>query len=170
MIGFCIALQEVAPRLRRDNSLAERKLLKQVWWNILQRCNRPNHPNFQNYGGRGVRCLFKSFNEFELELGPRPSREHSVDRIDVNGHYAPGNVRWATQLEQMANVRHNAWVEIEGRKYKRIDLVRQYGIPARTITQRANRGLPFNKVISQEKLYDLEPLKLGRRYWRRHAL
>lgn len=66
------------------------------------RCNSPRHVKWH---GRGIRFRFRSFEEFYAELGPRPSRSHSVDRIDNDGDYAPGNVRWATPKEQAANTR-----------------------------------------------------------------
>lgn len=70
-----------------------------------QRCVNPNAPSFENYGGRGIEFRFTSFEQFFSELGNRPSPQHSVDRINNDGHYEPGNVRWATRAEQMANSR-----------------------------------------------------------------
>jgi len=63
------------------------------------RCSSPKDKDYPGYGGRGVRFLFRSFSEFFKELGAAPSPLHTVDRIG-NGHYAPGNVRWATRQEQ----------------------------------------------------------------------
>jgi len=58
------------------------------------RCNNPNVDRYCNYGGRGIKFLFTSFKEFYAELGKRPEGM-SLDRIDVNGNYEAGNVRWA---------------------------------------------------------------------------
>ena len=69
-----------------------------------QRCRNPKDKSYINYGSRGIKFLFASFAEFFSELGPRPPGK-SVDRIDNNGHYAPGNVRWATHSEQQKNKR-----------------------------------------------------------------
>ena len=69
------------------------------------RCNDPNHAAYKWYGGRGIEFRFKSFEEFIEHIGLRPSPKHSLDRINNNGHYEVGNVRWATKKEQMFNRR-----------------------------------------------------------------
>lgn len=72
------------------------------------RCNNPNTKSYKYYGGRGIQFRFASFEEFLAELGPKPSPRHSVDRINNNGHYEKGNVRWATAAEQNANKREKS--------------------------------------------------------------
>jgi hypothetical protein len=69
------------------------------------RCTNPKDKYWKDYGGRGIEFRFTSFEEFFAELGTRPTPAHSLDRIDNNGHYEPGNVRWATKAEQNANRR-----------------------------------------------------------------
>lgn len=71
------------------------------------RCTNPRCKAWKDYGGRGVKFLFTSFEEFFAELGPRP-HGMSLDRIDNNGNYEPGNVRWATSKEQVKNKRPNS--------------------------------------------------------------
>jgi hypothetical protein len=73
-----------------------------------QRCTNPNHVSYKNYGGRGIEFRFESFKEFIEEIGLRPSPELTLDRIDNDGHYEAGNVRWATRLEQNSNRRVKA--------------------------------------------------------------
>lgn len=69
------------------------------------RCTNPNNASWRYYGGRGIKFLFTSFEQWIGELGLKPTSKHTVDRIDVNGHYEPGNVQWATPKEQEANKR-----------------------------------------------------------------
>jgi hypothetical protein len=69
-----------------------------------QRCINPKDAAYRNYGGRGIRFLFTSFEQFIAEIGPRPAGK-TLDRKDNNGNYEPGNVRWATWSEQMKNRR-----------------------------------------------------------------
>lgn len=70
-----------------------------------QRCMNPNSQAYAAYGGSGIEFRFKTFEEFLGEIGPRPGPEYSDDRIDPNGHYEPGNVRWATREIQAINKR-----------------------------------------------------------------
>jgi hypothetical protein len=66
------------------------------------RCTNPNNNRYYRYGGRGIKFRFKSFTEFLAELGIRPEGM-SLDRINPDGHYEPGNVRWANVLQQRWN-------------------------------------------------------------------
>lgn len=79
-----------------------------AWKGAKQRCFNPNRKGFSEYGGRGITMCAEwaaSFVAFYEHIGPRPGPDYSLDRIDVNGHYEPGNVRWATAREQMLNRR-----------------------------------------------------------------
>jgi hypothetical protein len=73
-----------------------------AYWDAKDRCTNSNHQSWKDYGGRGIKFLFVSFEQFLKVLGPRTSVKHSLDRFpNNNGHYEPGNVRWATKKEQI---------------------------------------------------------------------
>lgn len=70
------------------------------------RCQNPNDRKWKDYGGRGIEFRFESFEQFIQEIGLRPSALYSIDRKENDGHYEPGNVRWATAAEQNKNRRN----------------------------------------------------------------
>jgi hypothetical protein len=81
-----------------------------AYWSAKNRCENPDHPSYRRYGGRGIKFQFASFEEFITEVGPRPSGTdkkgaalYSIDRINNDGHYENGNLRWATKSQQMKN-------------------------------------------------------------------
>ena len=77
------------------------------WFRLRQRCMSPADAGWDDYGGRGIRCCARwdSFANFLADMGERPSLDHSIDRIDNDGNYEPGNCRWATNSEQQKNKR-----------------------------------------------------------------
>jgi len=70
----------------------------------------PNVERYPDYGGRGIEFRFTSFEAFYAEVGPKPvpKSNYSIDRIEVNGHYEPGNIRWTTAKTQRHNRRKKA--------------------------------------------------------------
>lgn len=78
------------------------------------RCRQTNNAAYNLYGGRGIEFRFTSFQDFFNELGYRPSSGYSLERKNTNGHYEPGNVKWATWVERQNNRRNNRIIEFQG--------------------------------------------------------
>ena len=79
-----------------------------IWRGMIGRCHCPTNTRWEYYGGRGISVCDEwrhDFSAFYRHIGPRPTKRHSVDRIDNNRGYEPGNVRWATMAEQVKNQR-----------------------------------------------------------------
>lgn len=105
------------------------------------RCSNAANQAYRNYGGRGIEFRFGSFEEFLAYLGPKPSPKHSLDRYpNVNGHYEPGNVRWATATEQQNNKRNNRVIEFRGEKATTAEWCRRLGVPVQLVFQRLHYG------------------------------
>jgi hypothetical protein len=111
------------------------------------RCENPKHRAYKDYGGRGVRFLFTSFEQFYAELGDPPPGM-SLDRIDNNGHYEPGNVRWAAPREQQNNKRNNHQLTALGRTQTIADWARETGFSKITIRGRIKRGWPPERALT----------------------
>lgn len=91
------------------------------WSNMKSRCYNPNCPEFARYGGRGIKVCSEWLNDFAKfysDVGDPPGPGLSMDRIDNNGDYRPGNVRWATAKEQIANARNVFRLRAERGQYE----------------------------------------------------
>lgn len=89
-----------------------------IWCAMKNRCLNKNNAAYNRYAGRGITICqrWRSFENFYADMGPRPSNAHSLERSDNDGNYEPGNVRWATRVEQANNTRSNRLVTFRRRE------------------------------------------------------
>lgn len=128
-----------------------------VWRSMIQRCEYPRRPEYHRYGGRGIRVCPRwrlSFKDFYVDMGPRPSPRHSIDRIDNDGNYEPLNCRWATPEEQQANRSCAVWISHDGRRQTLQQWSDELGIPYATISARLRKGWPEERLLSRPKRYE----------------
>lgn len=136
-----------------------------IWKDMIKRCNNPNHKHFHNYGGRGIKVSkeWETFENFLNDVGIRPSKEHSIDRIDNNGNYEKGNVKWSTDHEQRRNKRTNVILDYNGQKMCITDVARINGIHPSLLHNRIKKGIPLEIAVKKERV-SVKKLKLEESY------
>ena len=92
--------------------------------------------------------IFEKFEPFYAEIGDKPTPEHTLDRIDPNKGYVPGNIRWATHLEQIRNRKDAQTMTHNGVTKSIKEWAEEYNLPYRKVWRRHKRGLPFNECVS----------------------
>lgn len=127
-----------------------------VWVGMKARCRQASHKDFPKYGGRGVRVCDRweaSFVAFLADMGERPSLDHSIDRLNSNGNYEPGNCRWATSLQQATeNKRDMRPVSINGVDYpNRAAACAAFGVRPSTVQERLKAGYSIEEALTAKK-------------------
>ena|SRR6185437_8936275 len=115
----------------------------QAWNHAKMRCYNPRDTGYPFYGARGIIMCERwlhSLENFVADMGLRPSLKHSIDRIDNNGNYEPGNCRWATDVEQCRNRRSNRVITFNGRTACTAEWADILGINQQIIKDRLRRG------------------------------
>jgi len=122
-----------------------------IWVQMRYRCSAPASADFDRYGGRGIKVdpRWDSFEAFIADVGPRPSRRHTLDRIDNDGDYAPENCRWATNREQSRNKRTSSVLVFNGRRQTVTDWAEELGISRSTIYMRLASGWSTTRALSE---------------------
>lgn len=122
-----------------------------VWNGMKHRCHNPNYSGYPKYGAKGITVCDRwrnSFADFYADMGPRPSPQHSIERIDNSRGYSPENCRWATLTEQANNKRRT--IRIRGKTIS--EIAEETGVERQTIYARHRYGLSADKILSPEPL------------------
>jgi hypothetical protein len=121
-----------------------------TWKSMIGRCYQPTATGFAHYGGRGIAVCDRwrsSFDAFLADVGKRPSEKHSLDRINNNGNYEPGNCRWATLKEQRRNTRANSLLTFRGETRCVTEWAEIFGLNVTTLSCRLRLGWPTEKAF-----------------------
>ena len=124
-----------------------------AWTSIKDRCFNPNNKSYHRYGGRGISMdptWRASFRVFLDAVGHAPSTRHSIDRIDNDRGYEPGNCRWATTFEQVVNRCNTTHVVYQGKETPFPVAMKESGTPMSPtgIKARMRRGLSFDEAVA----------------------
>lgn len=138
-----------------------------AWINIKRRCYNQKNASYPAYGGRGIVMCDRWKNDFLAfldDMGSRPSDQHSIDRIDVNGNYEPGNCRWAVNSTQCNNKRNNVMLTHEGKTQTLSQWAKELGINVDTLWRRINvLNMPIERALTSEMLNTAGFLQHGTR-------
>ena len=123
-----------------------------IWKSMRQRCMNPNCKNYPRYGGRGITIYpewddYEKFNEWALSNGYNELL--TIDRIDVNGNYEPGNCKWSTSKEQANNRRTNHLLTHNGETHNIREWAAIMGVSETVIHERLKRGWSIEKTLTQ---------------------
>lgn len=124
------------------------------WLHITQRCVNPNDKNYANYGGRGIsvynkwRHDFAAFHNYISQLPDCGKEGYSLDRIDNNGNYEPGNLRWTTQDIQMRNTRSTRWITFGGKTLCVADWEKELNLPEGVLRKRLYRKWSVERALT----------------------
>lgn len=130
--------------VRGGGSLGGRSTSREyrVWWDMIQRCTNPKNRRYFRYGGRGITVdpSWMKFEQFFLDMGERPSPDHSIERMDNDSGYSASNCKWATRREQVRNRCNNIFVEVNGERMIAKDVVRKFNLSVNAIYYRMSHG------------------------------
>ena len=129
------------------------------WHRMVKRCRDHNNKDYLHYGGRGITVCSRwlHFPFFLDDMGLRPSGT-SLDRINNDGNYEPGNCRWATQKQQVRNRRITRTAQKDGVTLPIAEWAERLGIDKRTLLARRRLGWSDAKVLADTKVW---PAKLA---------
>ena len=138
-----------------------------IWGGAVQRCTNPRNSAFKYYGGRGIRICerWMKFENFVADMGERPVGM-TLDRIDSDGHYEPGNCRWVSRKGQQRNRRDTRRFTHGGVTRSLKDWAEITGLSPDTIFHRIKRGWPAESVLAKSAAKSNSVRRTDRQYMR----
>lgn len=123
-----------------------------IWLAMRDRCNNPNNKYFKNYGARGIKVCkrWNDFSKFIEDLGYRPDKSFTLERINNDGNYARENCKWATRIEQMRNTRLSIKITINGKQKSLGEWSEIYNIKPGTVrTRKKRKNITWEEALSR---------------------
>lgn len=130
-----------------------RTALYKLWQGMIARCENPQKKQFHRYGGRGIKVCerWHDFDLFSLDVGDRPSTQHSLERKDNDGDYTPLNCKWADKKEQSNNRTDTVWLTLKGITKSRMDWCREFNLSPTTVANRKKKGMTDEQALTHKK-------------------
>lgn len=121
-----------------------------AWVVMRDRCHNPNNKNYHNYGGRGIKVCerWDDFSNFINDLGEKPSKKHSLDRIVNDGGYEPSNCRWATLEQQANNKRSTVMIKFRGEIKSMAQWEKELGLKKGILAANKHNGVSIEKYLN----------------------
>jgi hypothetical protein len=121
------------------------------WQAMHWRCRNPKYESWDHYGGRGITVCerWHSFENFLADMGHRPGLEYTLDRVDNDGNYEPGNVRWAPVAVQQNNRSTSKYFTFAGQTQTLSQWAGMLGIPTRTLRDRLKKGWSVERTLTE---------------------
>ncbi|WP_454751671.1 hypothetical protein [Cupriavidus necator] len=136
----CIHKERVVAAVGKHGAIGTPEYV--AWGHMKSRCYNTANPDYPNWGGRGIRVCDRwreSFVEFLADMGPRPDGM-TIERMDNDGDYEPGNCRWATRREQARNTRRSRYLTVSGVTRTVAEWCEKTGMSERMVRRRLDRG------------------------------
>lgn len=120
-----------------------------TWSSMIARCLKPQSTTYHKYGGRGITVCerWKDIHNFIEDMGPRP-KGTSIERINNNGNYEPGNCRWATSTEQGRNKRNNNLITAFGETHTASYWAEKLGTNKNLVYVRIRQGFSPEEAVT----------------------
>lgn len=143
---------------RRTHGLSGTQIQK-VFYGMRRRCENPTDTHYKWYGGKGVKVIWASFEDFRADMYDswvahveKHGKERTqIDRIDRNGDYCKENCRWVTPSQQQRNRSSNVLLTFNGQTKTAVEWGEETGITGQQITKRLRRGWPLNEALTFPK-------------------
>ena len=138
-------------RLRATTHGLTRTTEYRSWVNMIGRCRNSKRPDFSYYGGRGIivcKQWLTDFETFYADMGPKPSKSHSIERRDNNGSYSPENCYWGTKTQQARNTRSNRFLTFNGITKCLAEWEDKLNLPHGILRKRIKRGWPVERALT----------------------
>lgn len=151
----CYQKERIAASVRKHGKSRKGNSEYITWQNIKGRCYNENRACYHNYGGKGIKVCERWLNSFEnflLDMGPKPSKKHSIERRKNDQDYTRENCYWATRFQQNRNHSRNCFIEFDGRKMVLQDWASELRVGSSGIAYHLKRGKAFSEIYEYYKL------------------